>query len=93
VFVHFNENNVQRGTVKKVVELLLCWPGSSASIERVFAHMNYIWSEKMSQFHVYKIQAMLALKSNTDSSYETFNGKLASNPGILKKIGRPTVFR
>jgi hypothetical protein len=60
--VHFKENNVLHGNVRKVVELKFCLPGSNASIERVFARMSYIWSEKMSQFHVDTIRTILALK-------------------------------
>jgi hypothetical protein len=45
VSVHLKANYVPHGSMRKVVELLLCLPGSNASIERVFSHMNYIWSE------------------------------------------------
>jgi hypothetical protein len=72
--------------MKKVDELLLCLLGSNASIERVFSHTNYIWSEEKSQFHVATIQATLAVKTYTDLSCATFCEKLSSNAGVLKKI-------
>jgi hypothetical protein len=84
--VHLKENNVLHGNKKTVAELLLCLPGSNASIERVFSHMNYIWPEEKSRFHVDTIQAILAAKTNTDLSCETFGEKLASNPGVMNKI-------
>jgi hypothetical protein len=58
--VHLKENNVPHGNMKNV-ELLLCLPGSNASIERVHSHINYIWSEEKSRFHVDKINAILAV--------------------------------
>jgi hypothetical protein len=71
--------------MKKVVELLLCLPGSNASIERVYSRISYIWSEDKSRFHVDTVQAILAVKMNTDLSCEAFSKKLASNRGVLKK--------
>jgi hypothetical protein len=41
---------------------------------------------KRSLFHVYIVQAILAVKTNTDLSREAFSEKLATNPGVLKKI-------
>jgi hypothetical protein len=84
--VHLKENNVSHSNVEKVVEFLFCLPGSNASIERVFSRMNYVWSEEKSRFHVNTIQAILAVKTNIDLSCEAFSEKLASNPGVLKKI-------
>jgi hypothetical protein len=85
VCVHLKENYVPHGNMKKGV-VLLCLAGSNASIESVFSRMNYIWSERKSLFHVDTIQAILAMKTNTDLSCEAFSEKLASNPGVLKKI-------
>jgi hypothetical protein len=59
--VHLKENNVPHGNTKKVVQLLLCLPGSNASIEGVFSRMNYVWSEEKSRFHVDTMQAILAV--------------------------------
>jgi hypothetical protein len=84
--VHLKENNEQHSKMKKVAELLLCLPGSNASTERVFTCMNYIWPEEKSRFHVDTIQAIIAVKTNINLSCEAFSEKLASNPGVLKKI-------
>jgi hypothetical protein len=72
--------------MKKVVELLLCLPSSSASVERVLSRMNYMWFEEKSGFNVDTIQCILAVKMNTHLSYEAFSEKLASNPGLPKKV-------
>jgi hypothetical protein len=72
------------GNPKKVVELLLCLLSSNASVERVLFHMNYMWFEEKFRFHVDTIQCILAVKMNTDLSYEAFSEKLASNPGVQK---------
>jgi hypothetical protein len=72
--------------MNKVVELLFCLPGSNASIDRLFSHINYSRSEEQSQIHVNTIQTILSVKTNTDLSYEAFSEKIASNPGVEKKI-------
>jgi hypothetical protein len=64
--VHLKENNKPHGNLKKVAELLLCLPGSNASTKGVFSHMNNIWPEKKSRFHVDAIQSILAEKTNID---------------------------
>jgi hypothetical protein len=84
--VHLKENKVPHGHMKKVVKLLLCLPDSNACIERVFSRINYVWSEEKSRFHVDTIQAILAVKTNTDLSREAFSEKLLSNSAVLKKI-------
>jgi hypothetical protein len=48
--------------------------------------MNDIRPEGKSRFHVDTTQANLAVKTNTDQSYEEFDETLALNPGVLKKI-------
>jgi hypothetical protein len=86
VCVHLKENNISHGNMKKVIELLLCLPGSNAFNGRVFSRMNYIWSQEKSRFRVDTIQTILVVKTNTDLSCEAFSEKLASNPGALKKV-------
>jgi hypothetical protein len=77
----------------KVVELLLCLPSNSASVEKVLSRINYVWFEEKSGFHGNTIQFILSVKMNTGLSYETFNGKLASNPGVPKKMHSSDKYR
>jgi protoheme ferro-lyase len=74
------------GNNKNVVALLLCLPGSNASIERVLSRINYIWSEEKSRFHVDTIQAILAVTTYVNLLCEALREKLASNPEVLKTM-------
>jgi hypothetical protein len=79
------ENNVPHGSMKKVIELLLCLLGSNTSIEKCFP-VSIISVLKRCLFHVDTVQVILSVKINTDLSYEASSEKLATNPGVLKKI-------
>jgi hypothetical protein len=71
--------------MKKVIILLLYLLGSNASTEKCFP-ISIISGLKRSLFHVDTMQVILAVKMNTDFSCEAFREKLATNPGVLKKI-------
>jgi hypothetical protein len=82
--IYTKENNKPHGNLKKVAELLLCLPGSNAYTASACSHMNYMWSEEKSRFHLVTIQAILAVKTN--DLCLAFAEILASNPGVLLKI-------
>ena len=48
--------------------------------------MNCVWIEKKYELNMGTFKATLTVKTNTDLSHEAFNGKLAANPGALKKL-------
>jgi hypothetical protein len=52
----------------------------------LFCPPLHFWSEEKSPFYVGKMHAILAVKTNTNSSCESFSVKLASNREITKKI-------
>jgi hypothetical protein len=79
------ENNVPHSNMKEAIELSLCLSGSNASIGRVVFRMNYILSEGNSRFHVYTIQAILAVKTNIGLSCEAYSEKIASNPSSTEE--------
>jgi len=37
---------VPHANMGEVVGLAMCLPGSNAFVERIFCHVNYIWTEK-----------------------------------------------
>jgi hypothetical protein len=59
--------------MKKVVELILRSPGSSACIERTFSRVNCIWSQEKSGCFVDTIQAISTVKTNVVVSCEAFS--------------------
>lgn len=46
VFTHFNANDLSHVNFSIIVEYILCLPGSNTPVERVFYHMNKIWSSE-----------------------------------------------
>lgn len=49
VFFEFQEKNIPHLNIKKIVEFLLCLPGTNAFIERVFSLINDFWTVEKTQ--------------------------------------------
>jgi hypothetical protein len=58
------------GNMKRAAELTLCLLAAVHPLKQMLTRINYIRSEEKSRFHVDTIQAILAVKTNIDLSYE-----------------------
>jgi hypothetical protein len=56
---HFNTSDVAYSNLLKLVELLLCLPGTNAPIVRVFSFMNSLWKSEKTQLSVEILKAVL----------------------------------
>jgi hypothetical protein len=66
------ENPVDFQDLCKIVEFILCLPGSTASVERMFLLMNAMWSTDKSSFSVETMRATLVVRQNCVMEYEKF---------------------
>jgi hypothetical protein len=64
VFTYFNANDLAHVNFSIIVEYILCLPGSNAPVERVFSHMNKIWSSEKTQLGVSVLKAIFITKGN-----------------------------
>lgn len=64
IFTHLNTENCNYKEMAAIVEYILCLPGSTASVERVFASMNKTWTAEKSQLQVETLKAILRTKIN-----------------------------
>lgn len=86
VFKHFKNNNLKYSNFCIIIEYILCLPGSNAPVERVFSHMNKIWTSEKTQLGVTVLKAILMTKVNIKKSCHEFYTYLKSKPDILKQI-------
>lgn len=49
--VSFECANIDLKNIKKIVEFLLCIPGTNASVERVFSQMNCLWTDQKNRLN------------------------------------------
>ena len=46
IFTHFKARDISHQHMLTLVQFILCLPGTNASTERVFSHMNKIWTSE-----------------------------------------------
>lgn len=69
-----------------IVICVLCFPGSSAAIERLFAHIKKIWKQDSTALLIETLQAILFVKFNMEYSCTEFHRYLITHPGVLRQI-------
>lgn len=58
LFTHFHANNIYCTSFRKIIECVLCLPGSNAPVERVFSVINKIWTSEKTQLSVEVLKAI-----------------------------------
>lgn len=86
LFQHMQSQQVPFIEFSRVVEFILCLPGTSAPVERVFSSIKNIWKTESSQLKMEILQSMLFVKNNIDYSCIDFFHFLKSQPQILRQI-------
>lgn len=62
IFQHFSTRGVPFKNILKLVEYILCLPGTNAVTERIFSLINEIWTVEKTQLSVETVKAILILK-------------------------------
>ncbi|XP_074857908.1 uncharacterized protein LOC142017138 [Carettochelys insculpta] len=86
VFQEMDKKAVEYSNLAKAVEFVLCLPGTTAPVERVFSVMNAVWSPEKSRLKVCTMKAILFVQVNFDLDCAAFYEKLMKNKWILRKI-------
>ncbi|OCT57593.1 uncharacterized protein LOC108704684 [Xenopus laevis] len=86
VFSHFSQKSASFTQLKTIVELMLCMPGSSAQIQKVFSAMNMMLEADYSQLSVQTLKSILMVLINFPMSCQEFAVKLAHRKDILQMI-------
>ena len=86
IFTHCKARDVNHQHLSELVQFALCLPGTNASTERAFSHMNKIWTSEKTQLKVPTLKALLITKINFKHTCMDFYRVLKSTPELLKKI-------
>lgn len=68
IFQHFDAEDCEFDEIATIVEYIMCLPGSTAPVERIFAVVNKLWTEEKTRLHVRSLQKYFPL---TSISHET----------------------
>lgn len=86
IFCHMKRNDVPFDKFACVIEFALCFPGSSALVERIFSLAKKLWTDGKSSLHIETLNAILFVKNNLDYDCIEFHKFLKTQPELLKQI-------
>lgn len=86
VFNHLNRNDIPFEQFTHLIEYILCFPGTSAPVERLFAEVNKIWKQESTSLKLSTLKAMLMVKKNMEYSCLEFYEFLKMQRELLQKI-------
>lgn len=87
IFKHMKSNHIPYIELSQIIEYILCFPGSSAPVERVFSMAKKIWTEESARSLVPTLRAILLVKINMEFNCIDFYKFLKTQPELLRKIG------
>lgn len=85
-FKHMSQHQAPYEDVSRVIEFILCFAGTSAPVERVFAKAKKIWTLEKPSLLPSTLKSILIVKNNMDYYYCEFSKFLEEQPDILRKI-------
>jgi hypothetical protein len=86
LFKHMNAQNVPFNEFSSIIEYILCLPGSTAPVERIFAMVKKVWATESSSLNVETLRAILYVKYNMTFECLEFYEFLKTQPELLRKI-------
>lgn len=86
IFKHFDAQNVPFIEFSQIVEYVLCLPGTSAPVKRIFSIAKKIWKVESASLHMQTLKAMLYVKYNIDYTCTQWFEFLKTQPELLRKI-------
>lgn len=86
IFQHFSKNKIESCHLLLIISFILCLPGTSATVERVFSLINKIWTEEKTQMSIETLKNILFVKYNSHLSCLEFFELLKATPSLIKAI-------
>jgi hypothetical protein len=68
------------------VEFILCLPGSTASVEKIFSITNSMWCTEKSRLSVESMRAMLIVRQNCNMECDKFYDKVLKDRNLLREV-------
>lgn len=59
IFGHFSKNKIPFNQLLSIISFVFCLPGTSASVERVFAIIKKIWTEEKTRLEINTLKSVL----------------------------------
>lgn len=86
IFKHLDKESCEYNEIGTIIEYILCLPGSTASVERVFSAMNKTWTDEKTNLQIETLKAILTVKCNMKLSCIEFLKYIQTKPELLRPI-------
>lgn len=86
MFNHFENNDCEYTEIAKIVEYVLCLPGTTASVERVFSSVGRNWTKERNRLNIETLKTILTVKVNLKLSCIEFYEYIKTKPDLLREI-------
>lgn len=83
---HFEKNYIPFTSIIKVVEFMMCLPGTSAPVERIFSLVNKVWTDEKTRLSFDTLNEIIKVKYNITLSCDEFFNVLKADQNLLRKI-------
>lgn len=87
IFQYFAKNHIPHQHILTIVSYILCLPGTSATVERIFSLIKDIWSDDKSQLQIETLKCILYVRYNIKMTCLEFYNFLKNQPQMLQAIG------
>lgn len=88
IFTHMQTENVPFEQFSRIIEFILCIPGSAAPVERILKKAKSMWGQESSPLHVSMLDPIFHVKYNIKWSCSYFYRFLSTQPEMLRDISR-----
>src|SRR5699024_10618189 len=85
VLQFFDSNNHPRDNILRFVEYSLCLTGTNSEVERIFSHINNIWTPDKSQLKVGTLESLILTKMNLEipTCYDFYKTLLCNEKALM----------
>lgn len=86
IFKHMDQHQLPYQEFAHIIEFVFCFPGTSSSVERLFAKAKKIWTPEKSALEPSTLKSILIVKNNMEYDCFEFHKFLKCQPALLRKI-------
>jgi len=82
----FRSSTAQLKNIKQIIKYVYSMPCSNAFVERVFSHMNSLWTDKRNLLGVDTVKAELVIRNNITCNCSVFFDKIQNEIHLLNTM-------
>ena len=82
----FQSSTAQLKNIKQIVQYVFSVPCSNAFVERVFSHMNSLWTDERNRLGIDTVKAELVIRNNITYNCSEFFDQIQNEKHLLNAV-------